>query len=115
MGKYSLSINVFIVLCALAPWSVHSEEEHSKITVREALGEELHDTPVEISGVVLRQTGPDTLLIHDGTAAVEVEVPPEQIPPGGLKANTRIRIRGEITYDEEGSREVEANQLFWTF
>ncbi|WP_196221434.1 NirD/YgiW/YdeI family stress tolerance protein [Sansalvadorimonas verongulae] len=87
----------------------------SKITVKEALSEDFHGKTVDITGVVIRQIGPETILLHDGTAAIEVDVPPNQIPQGGLKPNTRIRIKGEVTLEGRGSHEVEANQVFWVF
>ncbi|WP_281646534.1 NirD/YgiW/YdeI family stress tolerance protein [Parendozoicomonas sp. Alg238-R29] len=86
-----------------------------KVTVKEALSENHHGGTVDITGVVLRQIGPETILLHDGTAAIEVDVPPNHIPQSGLKPNTRIRIKGEVTHEDNGSHEVEANQVFWTF
>ena len=86
-----------------------------KATIKDVLSEDFHDKKVEISGVVLRQVGPGTVIIHDGTAAIEVDVPPEQLPIDGLRPNTRIRIKGEVAHEHEGNHEVEANQLFWSF
>ena len=76
-----------------------------------------HDgAQVDITGVVLRQIGPRTVLVHDGTAAVEVDIPPDQVPEGGLRPNVRIRIRGELVRDEAGGNtELDANQIFWSF
>ncbi len=86
-----------------------------RISVDQVLQEEHHGNVADISGTVLRQIGPSSVLIHDGTAAVEVELPPDQIPKGGFKPNTRIRIRGEITHNEDDVHEVQACQLFWVF
>lgn len=98
-----------------APPSQNTPKPPSKVTVKEALGDEYHGERVDITGVVLRQVGPETILLHDGTAAIEVDIPPSQIPPDGLKPNTRIRIKGEVTQEDNSAHEVEANQIFWTF
>ncbi len=86
-----------------------------KITIREALQSEYHDRYIELTGVVLRQTGPLSVLIHDGTAAIEISLQPTQIPNGGLKPNTRLRVKGEISRDGQSAHEVEVTELFWTF
>lgn len=105
---------LFALFAMLAP-SLYGEQAIEKISVREALSEDFHDAQVEINGVILRQIGPNTVLVQDGTAVVEVDIPPEQIPSGGLKSNTRIRIKGEITHEKSGNHEIEANQIFWSF
>ncbi len=90
-------------------------EEPNRSTVEEVIKKD-DGTRVDITGVVLRQIGPRTVLVHDGTAAVEVDVPPDQIPEGGLRPNVRIRIRGELVKDEDGNNtELDANQIFWSF
>ena len=87
-----------------------------RVTVREAKQSKYHDIPIEISGIVLRQTGPQSVLIHDGTAAIEIELSPAQVPPNGLKPNMRLRVRGEISHDgHQNTHEVEATELYWYF
>ena len=112
---FSYLFTLFVVIAAPAAHGELTTSTPEKISVREALSKNYHDAQIEISGVVLRQIGPNTVLVHDGTAAVEVDIPLEQIPPGGLKSNTRIRIKGEISHENNGSHEVEANQIFWSF
>ncbi|MCL6271157.1 NirD/YgiW/YdeI family stress tolerance protein [Sansalvadorimonas sp. 2012CJ34-2] len=90
-------------------------EEPKRTSVQEVIQKD-DGTQVDITGVVLRQVGPRTVLVHDGTAAVEVDIPPDQVPEGGLKPNVRIRIRGELVKeDETGNPELDANQVFWSF
>ena len=96
--------------------SVPKNTDPIKVTVREAKQAKYHDIPIEISGIVLRQTGPQSVLIHDGTAAIEIELTPSQVPANGLKPNTRLRVRGEISHDgHQNTHEVEATELYWSF
>ena len=118
---HTLSLTYFLV-CFLAlcfPALTKAQEQipapPAKVTVKEALGDEYHGERVDITGVVLRQVGSETILLHDGTAAIEVDIPPSQIPPDGLKPNTRIRIKGEVTQEDNSAHEVEANQIFLDF
>ena len=104
-----------LVLTCLFASAGEQPQPPSKVTVKEALSEQLLGETVDITGVVIRQVGSETILLHDGTAAIEVDVPPDQIPQDGLKPNTRIRIKGEVTHEENGSHEVEANQVYWVF
>ena len=90
-------------------------ETPPRSSVQEIIQKE-EGTSVDVIGVVLRQIGPRTVLVHDGTAAVEVDIPPEQVPEGGLKPNARIRIRGELVKDSETEDvELDASQIFWSF
>ena len=115
---FSLPFLILGLACSFAmPPALAAENVRapSKVTVKEALSEELHGETVDITGVVIYQVGPGTILLHDGTAAIEVDVPSSQIPKDGLKPNTRVRIKGEVTHEESSSHEVEANQVFWVF
>ncbi|CAM3474864.1 NirD/YgiW/YdeI family stress tolerance protein [Parendozoicomonas haliclonae] len=90
-------------------------DEPTRLTIREALRAERHNYMIELSGVVLRQTGPHSAIIHDGTAAIEVELPPAQVPSHGLKANSHVRVRGEINHEGHRAHEVEVTEAFWSF
>ncbi len=114
-----ITVTVLLILPATQSYSettpAPKPEQALKITVGEALKPEYRDRYIELSGIVLRQTGPLSVLIHDGTAAIEISLQPSQIPNGGLKPNTRLRVKGEISRDGQNAHEVEVTELFWTF
>ena len=107
---------LFSCLVAAQPVGLeHHQDDIQKITVREALHADQPHAEVEISGIVLRQTGTHQVLLHDGNEIIEIEIPFSQMPSGGFHINTRVKIKGEIIHEEFGDHAVEVNEVFWLF
>ena len=115
ISKSFTTLTISLILLVHTNCVLADSRADDKVTVRETLKSKQPGKSVDITGVIIRQVGPNTVLMHDGTAAIEVDIPQEQIPPGGLRSNLRIRIKGQVVTEDEGEKEVSANQAFWSF
>ena len=75
-------------------------------TVADVLRAPVDDRPVELTGVLLRQTGHDIYRFSDGTGEIRVEIDAEDFPRGvAVDAATRVTIVGDV--DTRALREPE--------
>lgn len=66
-------------------------------TVKEVIQAPVDDQPVEITGVIVRQTGRERFLFRDETGELQVEIDKEDFPAGQpIGGETRVVIIGEV-------------------
>lgn len=66
-------------------------------TVAEVLKDARDDTPVELTGHIIRQTGRERYVFKDSTGEIEVEIDDEDFPAGQpIDADVLVHITGEI-------------------
>ena len=81
-------------------------------TVEEVIKAPVDDQPVEITGVIVRQTGRERFLFRDETGELQVEIDREDFPAGHpVGGDTRVVIIGEVDTHHWRAPRIDVDQV----
>lgn len=81
-------------------------------TVAEVLAKPVDDQPVELTGMLVQQTGRETFQFRDATGEIQVEIDRDDFPAGQpIGANTRVTLIGEVETRALRAPEIDTERL----
>lgn len=118
MHRHTTRAAVLLLLgsstAAVAQYTGPREEKVPTVaqTVAEVLGNPANDRKVELTGVLVRQTGRESYLFRDATGEIQVEIDREDFPVGQpVGADTRVQLHGEVDKNWLRKPEVDVERL----
>jgi uncharacterized protein (TIGR00156 family) len=99
--RFITSVSVALALGSVATASLAQYVATGKFapahTVSEVLKDPVDDRRVELTGMLVQQTGRETFLFRDATGEIRVEIDAEDFPANQpIDASTRVLIHGEV-------------------
>ncbi len=82
----------------------------ARVTQAAQVAGALEDTPCELVGNIVEQTGYDRYLFRDASGAVVVDIDRKRFRGETVTPETRVRLVGEVDVDH-GRREVDVDYL----
>lgn len=84
-------------------------------SVAEVLKAPVDDQPVELTGMLVQQTGRETFQFRDATGEIQVEIDRDDFPAGQpIGADTRVTLHGEVETRTFRAPEIDAERLVVT-
>jgi uncharacterized protein (TIGR00156 family) len=84
-------------------------------SVAEVLKAPVDDQPVELTGVLMKQTGRETFQFRDTTGEIQVEIDRDDFPAGQpIGADTRVTLHGEVETRAMRAPEIEVESVVVT-
>ena len=81
-------------------------------TVAEVLADPRDDRPVELTGMIIRQTGRELYLFRDASGEITVEIDDEDFPANKpVDDKTEVKVRGEVDSRPMRDPRVEVERL----